>query len=397
MWGYSGGRTTIRRNGSGHILRGAKIALFLLSVMTVTVLTSGIFTRPTQAEFLNTVVSCVLNIGNCKVPPAEPGDPTPPTDPVDPTDETPDLTISEDEVDPALSLDASPLLAGGTSETITITGSVEDTHLDSYSLAVNGVVAQQGSGMTETKIVLTIPWSVSTPERIPSGTYTIVLDAMDKAGNTAHKEVIVEVDNNGPTESVSGGDVIIKGGSMTPDVSASDAHDPITYHWLASGNNPAVLDFDSSASEPTFTPTVEGTYTFFVDIYDALGNVSSDEFVFSYARQLETVPLPTTKDPNDELIVSSPSTPSITPASTSPTSRSGRDEIGASDGGGVLGSTITAAQNSSLTTSTSITATDRGWSIFGVLWYWWLMVIIGVFAAAQIVKKIVVSRIPEQS
>jgi hypothetical protein len=397
--GLCRGGTAIRvRSNETHVLRGAKIALFLLSVLFATVLMSGIFTRPTQAEFFDTVVTCVLNIGNCKVPPE--GTPDPAEDPIDPSDENPDSDdppVLNDATDPALTLYATPMLAGGTTETVTITGSVEDENLQSYSLAVNGVTAQQESGVTDKKVDISIPWSVSTPERLSSGMYTVTLDAIDKADNTAHIEVVVEVDNDGPLESVSGGDVIIKGGSITPNVEASDAHNPLGFQWIADEKNPGALDFDASASQPTFTPKIEGSYTFYVDISDGLGNVSHDEFTFGYARQLETVPLPVADDPTDTLVVSSPSTPTITPASTSPTSRSGRDEITASDDADVLGNTITSAGQKSSSTTTTIIPTDKGWSIFGMLWYWWLIIVAGIVVAWRIVKKIVASRVPEKS
>jgi len=370
----------------------------LLSVVAVSVFASGFYARPTQAEFLNTVLTCVINIGNCSTPPAGGTDPsvTPPptetpTEQPDPSDETPpadDPTIADDAVAPEVFIDASPRLAGGTSETVTITGTVADENLSSYSVAVNNVIAQQGSELSEKNITLNIPWSVSMPQRIPSDTYLITLDATDKAGNPAHTEVAVVVDNTPPTESVSGGNVIIKGGSISPDVTADDPHGPITYRWSEDGDNAGTLKFDPDAQEPTFTPQIEGSYLFYVQVIDALGNVSNDTFTFDYARELAILPLPTLSDPSGELINTSAATPNITPASSSPTTRIGRDEVPSSEDSGVLGNTISAAGISPSTTQGAVVSpTTGGWSIFGMLWYWWLAITGVVVTAWFFVKK----------
>ena len=393
------------RNRETHVLRGAKIALFLLSVLFVTVLTSGISARPTKAEFLNTVVSCVLklNLGTCPPPPADTPPPLPTDETDDPVDDDSDVEpapdYSDDVTDPVVTVGANPLIAGGTYDTVTITGDISDENLDSYILMVNGERATSGSALTEKTIHIDMSWSVSTPERVASGDYVITLDATDKAGRTAHKEVTVVVDNDGPTKSVTGGNVIIKGGSISPTVTASDAHDPISYSWTGDADNPSgINEYDASASEPIFTPTVEGSYTFYLTLTDGLGNISTDQFDFGYAQQLETVPLPTKGNPIDEVRDETSTTPSIVPTSSNISSRSGRDEVTTSDDGGVLGSTISApGQVVMRNDSATITATDKGWSIFGVLWYWWLIVFGIIMTVGYVVKKIIISRVPEQS
>jgi hypothetical protein len=388
------GRTVIRRQIRARpILRGTKITTFLLSALVVTVLSFGMFTRPTQADFLDPVaktVGCLLNITSCT-----PDNTTPQT----PADTAPaDTTPSDDPNPPAVAVDATPTLAGGTTQVINITGTVIDSDLDSYSLAINGTVAQQESAMTNTQASINIPWNIATPNLVPSGAYTITLDATDKAGHTAHTEKTVTVDNTPPAVTIDGGDVIIKDGSISPTVTASDDNGIASYAWTESANNPATLNFDHTAAMPTFTPTYEGSYLFTLAVTDGLGNVTDQTFTFGYQQELATVPLPTTTDPTDGLVDQSPSTPAVTPASTSPVARVGRDEITTSDDSGVLGNTVTApGQLPPTTTAATITPTAAGWSIFGLLWYWWL-VILGVFFAGWIlIKKFVLSRVPEHS
>jgi hypothetical protein len=374
--------------------------------MLVTVLTSGLLSRPTQAELLNSAtqsVGCLLNIGTC--PPATNGD-TQTTDPGSTTNSgdttppaDPNTTPSNDTTKPSVAINADPILAGGTTQTINITGTVLDSNLASYSLAVNGNVAQSASDMTDTQASITIPWNVATPNVVPSGSYLITLDASDKAGNTAHTEVSVEVDNTPPDVTVEGGDVIIKVGSISPTTTADDAHGIASYTWTAKADNPGILDFDATAAEPTFTPDVEGSYVFYVDVADGLGNVTTKQFTFGYAQELATVPLPTESDPTTSLVDQSPSTvPVTTRASTHPTILSARDEIPVSDDTGVLGKTVTAPRDiASTTTVATIAPTSRGWSIFGILWYWWLVIIGLIVSVWAIVKKFVLRRIPEHS
>lgn len=383
--------------------------------MLVTVLTSGFLSRPTQAEFLNTVtqsVGCLLNIGVCPPPTTGDGDSDSGSSGGNGQGDTTGQTGNggsgdtgtsggssntpppDDTTKPSVAVNADPTLAGGTTQVINITGTVLDDNLASYSLAINGTVAQSASDMTDTQASINIPWNVRTPNVVPSDTYLITLDATDKAGNTAHTEVSVEVDNTPPTVTVGGGDIIVKSGSISPTTTADDTHGIASYSWTADADNPAVLDFDATVAEPTFTPSVEGPYVFYLAVADGLGNVTTKQFAFSYAKELETVPLPTAKDPTDTLVDQSPSTVAVATKNANPTVLSARDEIPASDDTGVLGSTVTAPGDIPPTTTVAtIAPTTGGWSIFGVLWYWWLVIIGLLISAWVVIKKFFIRRI----
>jgi hypothetical protein len=340
---------------------------------------------------------CLLNIGTC--PPPTQTDPTTPTGPGSGTNPTnPNATPSNDTTPPSVAVSADPALAGGTTHTINITGTVIDDNLASYSLAINGNVAQAETNTTQTNVSINIPWSVSTPNVVPSGLYLITLDATDKAGNPMHKEISVEVDNTPPDVKVDGGDVILKSGSISPTMTANDTHGIASYTWTADAKNPAEINFDHTIAEPTFTPTVEGSYKYYVDVTDGLGNVTHSQFNFSYAQELATVPLPTMQNPTDALVDQSPSTLAVTPVSLNPTTQSGPDAMTASADSGVLGNTITAPEQTPPAAAVaSIASTSGGWSIFGLLWYWWLIIIGVLFVDWFMLKKLVISRIPEHS
>ncbi|HEY8886806.1 MAG TPA: Ig-like domain repeat protein [Candidatus Microsaccharimonas sp.] len=353
------------------------------------------FTRSSQAELLNsgapvttTLTSCLLNIGVCPAvtdpPPAPPADPAP----VDPN-----APPSTDITKPAVALnDPSPALAGGNTQTVTLTGMVSDDNLASYSLALNGNVIQQGSDMTEKMVAINVPWSVSTPFIVPSGDYVVTLDATDKAGNTSHDEKTVVVDNDGPTVTLTGGDTIIQGGSISPTTTADDPHGIATYAWTAGDKNPATLTFDVAAPEPTFTPSIEGSYTFYFTVTDGLGNTTTKPFTFGYAQELAPVPLPTTQDPTDALVDQTPSTPLITPTRPHPTLQSGQDAPLTNNDSGVLGSTASGLGDlTPAKTIATIAPTGSGWSIFGVLWYWWLVIAGIIFVATFLIKRQIVA------
>ena len=345
-----------------------------------------------------------------------------PTQPVTPADSNSDPSGgttptssggSSDDTTPPENQNAAPVitsplavsrtLAGGTSDnrSVQITATVTDSDFDACQLSVNDVAITDASCMlrngTNDTYDLSYTWVVDSQAQ--SGNYVVSLTATDKAGGQSQpSSANVTVDNTAPTVTIENGG-IIKSGSASPNVTATDDSGIGSYFWTASSSNPEKLDFDPTVKEPTFTPDIEGTYVFYVDVTDSLGNVSSqNEYDFGFKRDLETVPLPTTTDPTTALADQTPSTPAIVAASANPAIKSGRDEISTSDNSAVLGNTVTAPGQAPPTkTVATITPTDKGWSIFGVLWYWWAVVIGIFFAGWVLLKRVVRRRIPENS
>jgi hypothetical protein len=367
------------------IVSAAKMRIFLLSATLAIIISLGIFTRPTQAEILNpvtpaisTAAGCLLNIGVCPPPAINPKLPT--------------ATVT-----------ASPNLAGGTASVVTITGKVTGDSLTSYVLMVNDSVVQQANSLTTKSAAISTTWNVSSPNKVPSGIYTVTLDATDRDGVVSRASTKVEVDNDGPTVLVTGGDTIVKSGSISPTMVATDPHEVTSFKWTAdpaNPSNPAVLSFDETSAEPIFTPTAtnQNPYIFYVDVTDGLGNVAHGQFKFSYAQALATVPLPTTQNPTDALVNQTPSTPAVTQGATRPTVQSGPNDVTTNTDAGVLGSTVTSPEQAQPTKIVaSIAPTANGWSIFGLLWYWWIVIAGILFTAWLMVKKFVAKRIPQSS
>jgi hypothetical protein len=362
------------------IVSGAKMTIFLLGATLASLITFGMFTRSAQAEILNpvtpaisTAAGCLLNIGVCPPPVIDPKLPT--------------ATVT-----------ASPNLAGGTASVVTITGKVTGDSLTSYVLMVNDSVVQQANNLTTKSAAISTTWNVSSPNKVPSGIYTITLDATDKDGVVSRASTKVAVDNDGPDVSVTGGDTIVKSGSISPTMTATDPNGIASYQWTADLANPAVLIFVAASPQPSLTPTIEGTYSYNVVVTDSLGNPTTKTFSFSHVRDLATIPLPTTQNPTDALVDQTPATPTTQAATTHPIYQTGPDQKTIPTDAGVLGTTVTHPLPTEPTkTIASIAPTTSGWSIFGILWYWWLVVAGIIYTAWLVMRKIIRPRVSEDS
>ena len=296
--------------------------------------------------------------------------------------------------DPIVSFDASPLLAGGTISTVTFTGNADDSNLSRYALTISdedgSVVDNVSTTATTTTADFSRNWEVVNPSKIPSGTYSAVFVAIDKAGRSAQKLVSIVVDNDGPDLTLDGGDVIIKGGSIAPDVLVSDPHEVTTHSWEADDGNPTIIDYNPTDISPVFKPTTEGTYVFRLTVGDSLGNTTTKAFQFGYAAELAPLPLPTetttSPDKADSTALPSSVSPTANPTrSTREESQPGDDTISTQ----VLGSTSSPSGNPVSTAQVAaITSTTSGWKILGIFWYWWLLAIATVLALWGAIKRL---------
>jgi len=440
------------------ILRGAKIVLFLLAAIALTVMISVSLTRPTRAVSIS--LTCVVSV-DC-IPPATPAGTSPAAGTLLGTnnvalawDAVPDAasyracianntgftnqacqTVSGTSADVTSAISASDqtwywrviavdaaknesdwsqtrsfttdtagpvisdfvlsrAIAGGTQGLMSVTGSVTDPSLKRYDIIITnsaGTQVQLPANFDDLSTPATVSYGFNAGV-FPSDTYTVTLTASDAVGHQTVATGNVIVDNTGPTVGITGGNTIIKSGSISPTVTATDPRGIASYAWTSDDRNPDAQDLSYTIPEPTFSPKVEGTYRYYLTVTDGLGNVTANVlFSFDYAPDLAAVPLPTIPTDNlgDKLATNATLFPAAVSSNANP-SRDAQSELGTSSGiANVLGSTIGNApgQLSPTDGASVIAPTSGGWSIFGVLWYWWIAVIGVLGTATYFIKKI---------
>gem|GEM_PF-1455687 len=312
-------------------------------------------------------------------------------------------TVTIDPTDPTAAVTVSAELIGGNVPAVTISGTVDDEHLRSYTLSIldeSNTVIESSTVATEGQHAdVNSLWNAVDPKQL-SGNYWVSLVARDAADRTFESKARVVVDNDGPLTKVTGGDTIIRGGSISPIVSAEDPHGDITYAWVASTANPAILTYVSTDKQPVFTPTVEGSYRYTLTTTDRLGNTSTSVFRFDYVAELPLLPplVEVTGGPS-ALEVAATALPSAVSPTSTPT-RDARSETSedTKTTNQVLGSTISNTNEPVATTRVAaLTPTNSGWSILGILWYWWLLVIAAVIAASMLARRYGSPRVNQDS
>jgi len=296
--------------------------------------------------------------------------------------------------------------AGGTAYSVVVTANADDPNISQYKVVVTNsggsIVAQ--SPLTQVSgnpASILYAFDVTPAADFPSGAYTATLTVSDSLGNNTLTSGGFVVDNDGPVVVMTGGNTIIKSGSISPTVTATDPSGIASYSWTSDARNPDGHDLSYTIAEPTFWPKVEGTYRYYLTVTDGLGNVTANIlFTFGYSPELAVVPLPVI--PTDSLSDKLASGETLFPASVSPSaspSRDAQNETGANGIANVLGGTIGNApgQLSPNDGASVIAPTSGGWSIFGVLWYWWIGVIAVLGTATYFVKKIAFLPIPKHS
>lgn len=164
------------------------------------------------------------------------------------------------------------------------------------------------------------------------------------------------------------------GNVITPDLSIVGDYANIT--WTADPANNAGATFDDSRVAPDFSVATTGDYKFTLTATDAAGNSSSFDFLFTYTAPVVT----TTEQP-----VVNPDGGG-TPAA--PSAFTGVIGAAAASNAGVLGATTTdntSTDNNSgvkgASTIDNLAAIDTNatnGSIFGLAWYWWILILAGI-------------------
>ena len=208
-------------------------------------------------------------------------------------------------------------------------------------------------------------------------TYTLyVWTAAEEGTDAAYCDnAAITLDTTPPTITNDG--FTLTGKNATTLLAAHETN--VTYSWTVSGapNGAHISDID--ALNPTFTFQQDGTYTFTLVASDELGNSSSTVVTITYAAPFipgespiiseESIPVPVEAfTPLIERQVA-PSTV-YTPARDTQLA----PEVDAS----VYASTAAgreARQVDEKSVTGVVSASKGGWKIFGITWYWWLLVV----------------------
>jgi hypothetical protein len=213
----------------------------------------------------------------------------------------------------------------------------------------------------------------------PSGTYYITLWAKDQAGNISqpyetsfiidHTEPVIDINlASSPTPTAST-PILLRGNVRDSDV--------VSLVLLLNGEEFADLtdriDADGNWQYQLDDGLARGKYTFSViatDQYENVSNLNSSPTstvgidVGAYVPPGDGAITPNLTDGLDEPFVV-PSTFGSIPSTFRDTGPPEGDVLGATDK-----QTPTVDQN---VKSAAIAATEAGWKLFGVLWYWWLL------------------------
>ena len=200
-----------------------------------------------------------------------------------------------------------PMAVGIYTCTVIVTDSESVTKTDTVIITVTNapIPLQANAGPDQSKQVnssvildasastgsgLTYSWSVSGPESVTlsnvvkpiftpttPGTYTCTLTAMDSIGTTKTDTVIITITPI-PLQANAGSDQSVQVNTTVVLDASSSLGNISSYFWTVNSvpTSGTITLSDETVSQPTFLPTVGGTYTLTVEVTDTNGTTSSD-------------------------------------------------------------------------------------------------------------------------
>lgn len=215
--------------------------------------------------------------------------------------------------------------------------------------------------------------------RMNDGTYTVQFSARDAAGNPATSIFrTLIVDNIAPTSTL----------SVTPDNTVARSGNKVTFSGLLTNaadlntlglydsNNNFIADlFPNLQPDGSWQYTMDmsglaaGDFNYYVKAGDALGNVFTSNLITVHVASF--VPSATERA-NAIKSLGSPATIFGTAVFSQPLTQPASQSSDAKDGDTAVLGAKTKAGNSD---TTPLAATPQGWKIFGIAWYWILILI----------------------
>lgn len=282
--------------------------------------------------------------------------------------------------------------------TVTVSGTVTDTNPDYYYLVIknssNHAVA--GPGVVNAANVAGYSWDTT---KVPDGTYTIDLEAHDKAGNKSSASfdtVKVTVDNTAPTVTVNA----LTTNGQTPTVTGT-VNDPEATVRVTVNEKEYLAAVTQNGTSSTWSADITdelqpGTYDITVSAADQAGNEGTVTDVFTVSE-----PSSTRSERSDQFIKTLPQTselgltapfPAPTAANPLALASLGADTEGeaADANAGTNDEAVLGTSDKKSGTPLANTATasnDQIGKILGLTWYWWLLILAAVSGGWWLVAR----------
>lgn len=184
---------------------------------------------------------------------------------------------------------------------------------------------------------------------------------------------VVTYDKTAPTVNITGSTTV--GNVITPTVTTND--EDVTYAWTANNQQSTdnVVVSDPTVKQPTFTVGVDGSYSFTLVTTDRAGNTDSDTFLFTYTTPVVPGDQTPASDPDGD---DDDAADNAAPVAFTGVFTNGQGVLGATDN--ITDDTDAAQGNAAVegatddkTAAVDTDASDG--SIFGLAWYWWLLIL----------------------
>ncbi len=197
------------------------------------------------------------------------------------------------------------------------------------------------------------------------GSYFVQVRATDAAGNVSPWSSTFTVVYDATAPLVTLETFTANGNEITPDVTATDAHGPLTYAWT--GSNANVTLSATNIAEPVFTVSANGTYSYNLTVTDAAGNATVKTFTFTY-----TAPVVNTFAQPASALVQTNNAPTgnngftnvaLDDTEDAPAVQGASTEGDDTDKPEILGTTATPESK------------DGDLKVLGLNWYWWLPIL----------------------
>lgn len=196
---------------------------------------------------------------------------------------------------------------------------------------------------------------------VASGSYVATLTGTDTAGNLKTSTVVINIDNTAPTVVITP-QTDTSGNQPTITGTVNDVNAVLTASFKGSTGIP-VTNNAGTFSFAVPSPLANGTYTFAIAATDVNGNSSSQT-----ANVIVAVAAPATT-PATRV------TPLITPASTAAV-------LGATTDNTSKGDTSVKGATDDKTVAAAVNSGANQDKIFGLAWYWWILIIAALAAIA---------------